>query len=503
MDGLLTAIRKKNKVKVLGLTATPIINELYEGRSMIELITGKIHDDVATTRTLQNAVTMYQKLMSLSIREIPEYGINIKLHEIHVGAPTPLIDNLRNNPLDIEQYLTDARMPEIIANIDPNGKTIIYTEYVTDIIERLSDAVRQAGYQFALYTGSDRSGLELFIKYNDIRVLLASRPVSVGVDALQHVCNRVIINTIPWTNAQYQQLLGRLVRYGQKQKTVDLYIIKASIGGYTYDDRKWNMVLDKRTLAECAVDGILPEKNLVTPTQAVNEAIRWLERLERGEVSSVNRMDVDVELKPVEVHTRLITYGDLAKQNRLFNTERSDTTHTRLQQNPQEWIHYHRTLKEERKEWPIDPLVEIIKRLRTMPSKLKIGDFGCGLEARIANELGLKEGRDVISFDHLSVTGSKIIACDMRDVSQYVDDGTLDVAVYSLSLMGTNWRDYIVEAKRCLCVRGSILIAVSSKKLSEGVRLKDLPTVLSQNGFAIDLDEIRGDFRFIEATKLR
>ena len=173
MDGLLTAIRKKNKVKVLGLTATPIINELYEGRSMIELITGKIHDDVATTRTLQNAVTMYQKLMSLSIREIPEYGINIKLHEIHVGAPTPLIDNLRNNPLDIEQYLTDARMPEIIANIDPNGKTIIYTEYVTDIIERLSDAVRQAGYQFALYTGSDRSGLELFIKYNDIRVLLA------------------------------------------------------------------------------------------------------------------------------------------------------------------------------------------------------------------------------------------------------------------------------------------------------------------------------------------
>jgi hypothetical protein len=36
LDGLLTAIRKKNsKVKVLGLTATPVINHLMEGRSLL------------------------------------------------------------------------------------------------------------------------------------------------------------------------------------------------------------------------------------------------------------------------------------------------------------------------------------------------------------------------------------------------------------------------------------------------------------------------------------
>ena len=43
-----------------------------------------------------------------------------------------------------------------------------------------------------------------------VQVLIASRPISVGVDRLQHICNRLIINTLPWTNAQYQQLLGRL-----------------------------------------------------------------------------------------------------------------------------------------------------------------------------------------------------------------------------------------------------------------------------------------------------
>jgi hypothetical protein len=68
-----------------------------------------------------------------------------------------------------------------------------------------------------------------------------------------------------------------------------LYIVKANISGYRYDQLKWNRIQFKRTLADCAVDGRLPEKNLVTPQQAALEAVKWLERLERGEVSSVIR----------------------------------------------------------------------------------------------------------------------------------------------------------------------------------------------------------------------
>jgi reverse gyrase len=106
--------------------------------------------------------------------------------------------------LAIEQFLTDARIPEIVKLID--GRTIIYTEYVTNVIEKLSNAVENAGYSHALYTGSDHSGLKRFLD-GKVEVLIASRPVSVGVDGLQHTSNRLIINTLPWTNAQYQQLL--------------------------------------------------------------------------------------------------------------------------------------------------------------------------------------------------------------------------------------------------------------------------------------------------------
>jgi superfamily II DNA or RNA helicase len=120
-----------------------------------------------------------------------------------------------------------------------------------------------------------------------VQVLIASRPISTGVDGLQHICNRLIINTLPWTNAQYQQLLGRLVRKGQIRDVVHVYIVKADVSGYPYHQLKWNRIQFKRTLADCAVDGRLPEKNLVTPQQAALEAVKWLERLERGEVSSV------------------------------------------------------------------------------------------------------------------------------------------------------------------------------------------------------------------------
>ena len=128
------------------------------------------------------------------------------------------------------------------------------------------------------------------------------------------ICNRLIINTLPWTNAQYQEFLLRLVRKGQIRDVVHVYIIKADVSGYPYDQLKWSRIQFKRTLADCAVDGRLPEKNLVTPQQRSElEAVKWLERLERGEVSSVIRRDSDVELTPVQIEQRIRKYGDFTK----------------------------------------------------------------------------------------------------------------------------------------------------------------------------------------------
>ena len=498
LEGLLTAIRKKNHdFKILGLSATPIVNNLAEGKSLLELITGKIYDDVAITPTIPNAVTLYEKLSTISIRELPKYNVYINTEHIEVIADKPStlsIKQLKSNPLSIEQFLTDARIKHIVKLV--SGQTIIYTEYITNVIEKIVDAIKNAGFSYGFYTGSDRSGLPKFLQ-NKVQVLIASRPISTGVDGLQKICNRLIINTLPWTNAQYQQLLGRLVRKRHIRNIVNVYVIKASIAGYPYDQLKWNRIQYKRTLADCAIDGRLPEKNLITPQQAAMEAVRWLERLERGEISTVIRQDLNVELTPVQIQQRLIKYGDFSKLNNKLNSEKSDTTNKRLSTNRgEEWREYHRQYREARKTWTIIPYEEIINRIKQLSPRLQIGDFGCG-EAQIMEKFGINR---VYSFDHVAINDN-IIAGDMKKVP--IPDDSIDVAVFSLSLMGKNWTDYLQEAKRCLATNGYLLIAETTKSLrSNGGRLSKLRDTLKTEGFEIYEDIEKDDFTFLEARNI-
>jgi superfamily II DNA or RNA helicase len=494
LEGLLTAVRKKNPgVKILGLSATPVVNNLMEGKSLLEMLTGKIYDDIGTTSTIHNAVTLYEKLSTISIRELPQYNIDVYTKHIHVTVHKPeriSIKELKRNPLVIEQILSEAKIPEILRYT--TNQTIIYTEYVTEIVNKLSRALDDAGYTHSFYTGSNHHGLKLFLD-KKVNVLVSSRPISTGVDGLQHICNRLIINSLPWTNAQYQQLIGRLVRKGQQRDNVNVFVIEADLDNYPYDQLKWNRIQFKRTLADCAVDGRLPEKNLITPQQAASEAVKWLERLERGKVSTIVRRDLDVVLSPIEIKHRLQKYGDFTKLNNHINNENSFTTHKRFLEDPQEWDEYHRQYREARKSWLIIPFEEVIKRIKQFSKRYQIGDFGCG-EAKIMEDIGEER---VYSFDHIAIN-NKVIACDMKKVP--ISDEDLDVAIFSLSLMGKNWKDYILESKRCLVTNGTLLIAETTKSLKG--RLSQLREHLEQNGFEIYIDEERGDFTFIEARKI-
>ena len=145
-------VKKHNRnVRVLGMTATPVINDLTECRSLIELVTGKDYrKELSTNASIRNAVAYYGKLQIMSVREMPNYHVNTDRQEVNVAANTEenvLI--LIRNPVKLEQILTEARIPEIIKRISKDSKTIIYTEYVDQILERLREEVRKAG--FTLY----------------------------------------------------------------------------------------------------------------------------------------------------------------------------------------------------------------------------------------------------------------------------------------------------------------------------------------------------------------
>ena len=502
LEFLLTLARKRNpELKVLGLSATPVVNNIHEGKSLLELMSGKIYDDISTRPTVPNAVTLYEKITLNSIRYKPNYQITVTENVAEVEAERPTgtsLAELNSRPLAIEQYLTDARIPEIVKRID--GPTIIYSEYVgtaipgkPTILEKIAEAVKEKNYSYGFYTGDDHTGLQRFLD-KKFQVLIASRPISTGVDGLQSVCTNLIFNTLPWTHALYQQIIGRIVRTGQGKNKVNIHHIKASIGGYGYDEMKLNRLKFKRTLADCAVDGLLPEKNLISAGQASKEAIRWLARLEKGEISCITRRDLNRILLPIEIKKRQSQYGDFTKQNQKINTENSTTTHQRMLKNPEEWHEYHRNYREERKTWRVIPYDEWVKRIKKLSDRFIIGDFGCG-ETKVADAIGSR----VINLDHVAID-SHVISCDMSDVSEHIKDGGLDVALFSLSLMGKNWQDYLKEASRCLNENGLLFISETTKSLSS--RLDSLREEIKKLNFEIVKDEEIGAFTFIEARKI-
>jgi ribosomal RNA-processing protein 8 len=304
------------------------------------------------------------------------------------------------------------------------------------------------------------------------------------------------------TNAQYKQLIGRLHRLGQQKDFVDIHIIMATMAGYEYDRHKWTRLEFKRTLADCAIDGKMPEGKLQTKEQMQLELIRWLERLERNEISIFERRKLSIELTPSQrvEHERKIS--EFSRLNNVWNRSYSNTIHDRITQDPQYLVEYHAKLQDIRSRWLIDPVNVIAEKINSLKipanviMKLVIGDFGCG---RCELSELLKENK-VYCFDHHKILNEKIIACNMKDTGLKADK--LDVAVFCLSLMGYDWPEYIKEARRCLAKNGYLVIGQTSRELNEGERLHSLRDIIGKEGFEIYSEEQRGDFTFIEARKL-
>lgn len=79
-----------------------------------------------------------------------------------------------------------------------------------------------------------------------------------------------------------------------------------------------------------------------------------------------------------------------------------------------------------------------------------------------------------------------------------LDDGSVDVAVYCLSLMGTNVADFLTEANRILKVNGVVYIAeVRSRFEGEKQGLKKFFRTLKKFGFDVSTKDFSNTMFFI------
>jgi len=495
---LTVASELKPEIMVLGLSGTVITNSLNEGRTLLELVMGEERPDLPSGRGIAKAMRMHQALMANGIRQRatndfpfvivrPEVDASDCLDEVQLA----LRYQPRQRPLQIEKALIHARIPAILKSI--KGPTVVVTQYVEGFIEPLRKAIKGAGHRVGVHTGEEKlpvyghdNAVEAF-KAGDLDVLLASiNTISTGVDGLQNVSNNLVIACMPWTAADYLQVIARLARSGQEHPV--RVVIPTTYINYVDDElgpAQWSfcgyragIIACKQRLMDAVMDGLVPDSEEITEAKAGQQLVRWLERLNTTGALVRPSRPITVPLvfgsEAEELQARA-RFGDWSACNGRWNSTSSINLHKRLQSNPQEWELYHTDLETLRKGWSVDPLHEAIKHCSTSQG-LVIGDFGCGT-AQLAEAL---EGRHTVhSFDHVAIN-DRVVACDVA-AGVPLPDESLDLVVFSLSLMGTNWSDQLVEAWRCLKPTGQVLIWTAASNSN----VEEFCTSVERSGFKV------------------
>lgn len=516
---LIGRVREKNSdLYTLVMSATPVINNLFEAKSLLQLLTGLSYSDLQTRRTKKNALKIFQQLILNGLRYIPKYDIEINeltgsnMSNLNIDG-SHLLDAILELPqsdyIAVEKLLLNDKLKSI--NPYLRKGVVIYSYLTTGFINEIENYLIQLGFSVGTYTGEEspfirEENLNKFIA-GEIDILIGSRPIGTGVDGLQLVCNRVIPITLPWTDSEYTQLKGRFYRQGSIFGSVEIIIpqVRIELGEgdfWSWDVQRLNVIKNKRTLADAAVDGVVPSKVFPTPEtmlRKTQESLQnWKNRVNEGNIIDLKRKPIEINLYPdidnKEQYQNRIQ-SELSEFNRRGKITKSSTMHKEFIDNPESWRRYHALRKERMCQWDEIPYEYIATKIRN--KNHKVIDFGCG-ENLFKNCI---PNNKVISFDHVALD-ENVIACDIKDVSQWVKNETMDVCVFSLALWGTNYKDYIKEAYRVLNYGGMIHIAEPAKDYETTELEHELRNLIEEVRFKV-IGEIERRNKFIYITGIK
>lgn len=169
-----------------------------------------------------------------------------------------------------------------------------------------------------------------------------------------------------------------------------------------------------------------------------------------------------------------------------FCKMRSDNLAQHFQQNPNDFVDYHRVRDEcfqtfEPEDIPCNRVIAELDKIKK--GGKHIVDMGCGT-AKIAQHF--KEDLRFIftNYDHVAINDA-VQVCDISHMP--LEDNTVDICIMSLALWGSNCEEYIREALRILDENGILYIIDSTKRWSEEGRqdANKLKQMLETNGFKI------------------
>ena len=186
--------------------------------------------------------------------------------------------------------------------------------------------------------------------------------------------------------------------------------------------------------------------------------------------------------------------------NETLYTRPSEEAYTLFQESPEMFDEYHEGFRRQVKVWPENPvdsfLADIRRRAKvrtphgkgggkSAPSSSSlaplprtagtctIADLGCG-DARLAESLQSDKGKmrvNIHSYD-LQSPSPLVTKADIANLP--LEDSSVNVAIFCLALMGTNWIDFVEEAYRVLHWKGELWVAEIKSRFGP-VRSKNAP----------------------------
>jgi superfamily II DNA or RNA helicase len=289
-DDLIQKVRENNPdYYLLAMTATPVINNLMEVDSIIQLIEPNNVENIGLAENTINYLNMYRKLTNYGIRYKNENDsilkenqytlLDIKADELYSQAT--LINS--DNPSAQDKLTINAKLEAILPYINTSfGKTTLWTYHVDGIVETAKEFLTERGFKVGIYTGeeSEKTREKVLDDYKrgDIDVLIASRVLGTGLDGLQKVCDTWVFLSLPFTNAVFVQSYGRIDRRGSNfiETGVNVVVPIVSINGmahsFRWDYDRYMLINHKKNVSDAVVDGINPDEKLLSKEKAISHA---------------------------------------------------------------------------------------------------------------------------------------------------------------------------------------------------------------------------------------
>jgi superfamily II DNA or RNA helicase len=201
-----------------------------------------------------------------------------------------------------------------------------------------------------------------------------------------------------------------------------------------------------------------------------------------------------------EFRTR--TKSQISQYHNKFCKMRSENMALYFQENPQEFVEYHRVRDEnfqtyDPADWPYNRIIMELEKIKSNRRR-SVVDMGCGT-AKISAHFQADRRFQFTNYDHVAINET-VQVCDITRMP--LEDNLVDICVMSLCLWGPNKDQSVSEAFRVLDTNGTLYLIDSTMRWSNtdelgnivGTAAQRLGELLLGTGFQIASHNVEDKF---------